>query len=92
MIRYARCPCPAGLSFRFTRPQEVEITRPAGFDAGAIYELIYTAKEPLVLGLGFAAFRDVASFLRRETSNNPLGQPATRAYGCRRPRHRRHCG
>jgi hypothetical protein len=71
---------PAGLSFRFTEPREVEITRPAGFDAGAIYELIYTAKDPRVLGLGFAAFRDVASFLRRDTSNNPLGQPATHAY------------
>jgi hypothetical protein len=71
---------PAGLSFRFTEPREVEITRPAGFDAGAIYELIYTAKEPLVLGLGFAAFRDVTSFLRHDTSNNPLGQPATHAY------------
>ncbi len=71
---------PTDLSFSFTGPQAVEITRPAGFDAGAIYELIYTAKDPLVLGLGFAAFRDVASFLRRETSNNPLGQPAAHAY------------
>jgi Alpha/beta hydrolase domain len=71
---------PRDLSFRFTGPQEVEITRPAGFDAGAIYELIYTAKDPLVLGLGFAVFRDVASFLRRETSSNPLEQPATHAY------------
>jgi hypothetical protein len=71
---------PADLSFHFTGPQQIEITRPAGFDAGAIYELIYTAKDPLVLGLGFAGFRDVASFLRRATEGNPLGRPATHAY------------
>jgi hypothetical protein len=71
---------PADLSFSFTGPREVKITRPAGFDAGAIYELIYTAKDPLVLGLGFASFRDVASFLRRDINSNPLGRPATHAY------------
>jgi hypothetical protein len=71
---------PADLSFRFTDPRHVEIARPAGFDAGAIYELVYTARDPLVLGLGFAAVRDVASFLRRETGGNPLGRPAAHAY------------
>ncbi len=65
---------PAGLSIRATGPQTVEITRPAtGFDAGALYEVSFTAKDPIVHGLGFAATRDVASFLRREGSaTNPL--------------------
>ena len=36
------------------------------FQPGYIYELIYRAKNPLVLGLGFAAIRDVSSFLRNE--------------------------
>lgn len=71
---------PADMSFKFLDPQNIEIIRSAGFDAGAIYELIYTAKDPLVLGLGFAGFRDVASFLRHESENNPLGEPATHAY------------
>lgn len=71
---------PADLSFRFIDPRTIEITRPDGFDAGAIYELIYTARDPAVLGLGFAAVRDVAAFLRRETGANPLGQPPARAY------------
>ncbi len=31
-----------------------------------IYELIYTARDPLVLGLGFAAIRDFSSFLKNE--------------------------
>jgi hypothetical protein len=36
----------------------------AGFNPGHIYEFIYPAKNPLVLGLGFAVVRDLISFLR----------------------------
>jgi hypothetical protein len=44
-----------------------------GFDTNHIYELYYTAKDPLVLGLGFAATRDLVSFLRRSSDpQNPL--------------------
>jgi hypothetical protein len=55
----------------------IRINRPEGFDGGAIYELIYLAKDPIVLGLGFAATRDVMSFLRYEITDsegtpNPL--------------------
>ena len=72
---------PPGLSLRFLSPVQVEITRPvAGFDAGALYEVTYTARDPAVLGLGFAAVRDIASFLRRDGSaTNPLavnGRPS----------------
>ena len=35
----------------------------AGFKPGHIYEFIYAAKNPSVLGLGFAAVRDLVSFL-----------------------------
>jgi len=65
---------PAGLAIRATGDQTVEITRPgSGFDAGALYEVTYVARDPAVLGLGFAATRDVVSFLRRSTdSANPL--------------------
>jgi hypothetical protein len=35
-----------------------------GFDAATLYELVYTAKDPLVLGLGLAATRDIVSFFR----------------------------
>ncbi|MEE2636769.1 MAG: alpha/beta hydrolase domain-containing protein [Acidobacteriota bacterium] len=85
---------PADLSFEFIDGNEtdagsngatrVRIHRPTGFDAGAIYELTYPARDPLVMGLGFAATRDVVAFLRRETTDstgrpNPLapnGAPA----------------
>jgi len=65
---------PPGLSVRFTGPTEIEITRPqTGFDAGALYEVTYTATDPAVLGMGHAAVRDVVSFLRRDGSAaNPL--------------------
>jgi hypothetical protein len=59
---------PADLSFRYLDAQRIEITRPAqGFDATALYELTYTARDPQVMGLAFAAIRDVAAFLRHET-------------------------
>jgi hypothetical protein len=65
---------PAGLTIRATGDRTVEITRPAsGFDAGALYEVTYVARDPAVLGLGFAATRDVVFFLRRNTTSaNPL--------------------
>jgi hypothetical protein len=65
---------PSDLSFRFLDPQRIEITRPAqGFDATALYELTYTARDPKVTGLAFAAIRDVGAFLRHETgAANPL--------------------
>jgi hypothetical protein len=40
------------------------------FDTNHIYELIYTAKNPRVLGLGYAAIRDVLSFFRHEAADN----------------------
>ncbi len=35
-----------------------------GFDPDYLYQLVYTAKDPEVLGIGFAATRDLISFLR----------------------------
>ncbi len=49
----------------------------AGFDTNHIYELVYIAKDPIVMGLGLAAIRDVGTFLRNESADdvhtgNPL--------------------
>ena len=58
---------------RATLTWPAAITRPDGFDAGGLYEVTYTARDPAPLGMGFAAVRDVASFLRHDTSQgNPL--------------------
>jgi hypothetical protein len=45
-----------------------------GFDPAKLYQLVYTVKDPYVLGAGTAAFRDVASFFRYASvaDGNPL--------------------
>jgi hypothetical protein len=55
----------------------IRITESPGADAGAIYEFIYQAKHPIVMGIGFAAIRDVIAFLRHDAMDdagrqNPL--------------------
>jgi hypothetical protein len=60
---------PADLNFTFEGPDKISIKRPEGFDAGAIYEFVYTAKDPKVAGMGFAATRDIVSFLRRDSAD-----------------------
>src|SRR5215469_10121273 len=52
-------------------PQKVCLKN--GFDTNHIYELVYTAKNPIVMGLGLAAIRDVATFFRR--ANSSAGNP-----------------
>jgi hypothetical protein len=59
------------------KPSARDLYLRAGFRPGHIYEFIYRAKNPLVLGLGFAAVRDFVSFLRYESKDaagksNPL--------------------
>lgn len=45
-----------------------------GFRPDRLYELVYTARDPLVLGIGAAAVRDLVSFLRYQpaSSSNPV--------------------
>ena len=45
-------------------PDPKKVCLQGGFDTNHIYELLYTAKNPMVMGLGFAATRDFNSFLR----------------------------
>ena len=49
-----------------------------GFEPGWLYELIYTARDPRVLGLGHVAVRDLVSFFKHERkdangTSNPVG-------------------
>ena len=61
--------------WRYTSPTEIEIFRPDEFDAGAIYEFKYTAKDPKPMGLGMAAIRDVVSFFKGDRPDD-AGQPS----------------
>ncbi len=58
-------------------PSTSEICLRNGFDGNKLYQVIFTARDPLVLGVGFAAFRDVESFFKHATADdngqaNPL--------------------
>jgi hypothetical protein len=48
-----------------------------GFQAGKIYEVVYEAKDPVVVGLGFAAVRDFLSFLKYDSQGTA---PVKRVY------------
>jgi hypothetical protein len=74
---------PAGLAWRLIDDRHVEITRPTapGFDRGAICEFIYRARDPIVTGIGFAAIRDLVSFLRHGVDGNPLAHAIRHALG-----------
>jgi hypothetical protein len=53
--------------------KQFHLCKQGGFDPNHLYELIYPAQDPLVLGLGFAATRDFVSFLRHaDDAQNPL--------------------
>jgi hypothetical protein len=87
--RWAFGRCPAGkASLEATR---TDICLFDGFESDRIYELIYPAKSPWVMGLGYAVTRDVAAFLRYSARDdagnaNPLATPGTdgAATGIRR--------
>ena len=58
-------------------PDATQICLKNGFDPKLLYQVVFTAENPPVLGVGFAAFRDVASFFRNEAKDdfgtaNPL--------------------
>ena len=58
-------------------PDPTQLCVKGGFDPKLMYHVSFTAQDPPVLGLGFAAFRDVASFFRNERADstgtaNPL--------------------
>jgi hypothetical protein len=62
--------CPDGKN---PTPSNVDVCYPAGFSPNYMYELVYVGQEPMVMGIGFAATRDLVSFLRYERSSaNPL--------------------
>ncbi len=67
----------ARTSWRFTSRRRVGRAR-RELRAGPIYELVYRAKDPVVVGLGLAAVRDTVSFLKHDPSA-PLH--VARAYG-----------
>src|SRR5207247_9909656 len=73
---WAWAKCTAANPFPGT-PDPTQICVKNGFDPRLLYQVVFTAKDPYVLGIGFAAFRDVAAFFRNakqddEGTPNPV--------------------
>jgi len=56
--------CDAGNPFPGT-PDKSQICMKNGFDAARLYQVVFTAADPYVLGIGFAAWRDVGAFFKK---------------------------
>jgi hypothetical protein len=70
---FARCPNgPPGI------PSATDICLAGGFRNDRVYQLIYEAKNPIVMGLGYVTTRDFVSFLRNaavDDAGNPNPVP-----------------
>lgn len=60
---WAWASCSADKPFPGT-PDPTQICLKAGFDAKRLYQVVYTAADPHVLGIGFAAWRDLGQFFK----------------------------
>ncbi len=63
-------------------PSPIDLCLFDGFKPHRIYELTYTAKDPIIMGLGYAVTRDVGSFLRYQTQDD-AGNPNPLAINAR---------
>ena len=66
------------------KPDPTRICVKNGFDPALLYQLEYTVKDPLVLGIGLAATRDLGAFFRYERADaagtpNPVAGRITHA-------------
>ena len=59
-------------TWRFTGPGTITLDR--GFEPGLIYDVVYRAKDPRVIGVGLAGTRDIVSFFKHATAaqGNPM--------------------
>jgi len=60
---WAWAKCDAANPFPGT-PDASQICLKTGFDPALLYQVVFTAENPPVLGIGFAAFRDVGDFFK----------------------------
>ncbi len=51
-------------------PDPTHICIKNGFDPNLLYEMVFPAKDPLVLGVGYAATRDIISFFRHSRTDS----------------------
>ena len=67
-------------------PDATQICLKTGFDAKRLYQVVFTAADPYVLGVGFAAWRDVGAFFKQAQADdvgtpNPIAKAVTHSIG-----------
>lgn len=82
---WAWAKCDAANPFPGT-PDPTQICVKGGFDAARLYQVVFTAKDPYPLGMGFAAWRDVAEFFKTAKADdsgtaNPLAGAVRHSIG-----------
>jgi hypothetical protein len=73
--------CDASHPFPGT-PDATQVCLKSGFDAARLYQVVFTAADPYVLGIGFAAWRDVGAFFKSAAADdagtaNPIAKLVT---------------
>ena len=84
-IDWAWAKCDAANQFPGT-PDATQICLRTGFDATKLYQVIFKAADPYVLGIGFAAWRDVGTFFKTATTDdsgtpNPVAKAVAHSIG-----------
>jgi len=67
-------------------PDATQICLKNGFDAGKLYQVVFTAADPYLLGVGFAAWRDLGVFFKTAKADdagtpNPVAGVVTHSIG-----------
>ena len=67
-------------------PDATQICLKNGFDADKLYQVVFKAADPYVLGIGFAAWRDVGQFFKTALVDdtgtpNPVARAVTHSIG-----------
>jgi hypothetical protein len=67
-------------------PDATQICLKEGFDPKRLYQVVFTAADPYVLGIGFAAWRDVGDFFKNSAKDeggtiNPIAGIAQHSIG-----------
>lgn len=82
---WAWAKCDAANPFPGT-PDATQICLRSGFDAAKLYQVVFKAADPVVLGIGFAAWRDVGVFFKTAAVDdvgtpNPVAKAITHSIG-----------
>jgi hypothetical protein len=77
--------CDANNPFPGT-PDPTQICLRNGFDAGKLYQVVYTSADAYALGIGFAAWRDLGAFFKTAKADdggtpNPVAGAVTHSIG-----------